>query len=75
MPILRGKLIAFSRLHGDGEGVRMKHSPSIAARKRLCSFFVKDLGFSISHDVACFGLFKGLRNSLRGTRRHCALRM
>lgn len=45
----------------------MKHCPSIAAGKRLGSFLVKDLGFSISHSVACFGLVKGLRNSLRGT--------
>lgn len=71
MPILRCELIAFARLHRDGEGARMKHCPSIAAGKRLGSFFVKDLGFGISHDVTCFSLFKGLGNLLRGNRRHC----
>lgn len=67
MPILRCKLVASARLHRDGEGARMKHCPSITAGKRLGSFLVKDLGFSISHKVACFDLFKGLGNSLRGT--------
>lgn len=75
MAILGCKLVAFARLHRNGEWVRMKHCPSIAARKRLGGFFVKGLGFSISCDVACLGLFKGLRNLLRGRGRHCFLSM